>query len=269
MKFALRRVISAAAAAAFASSLVVGVGSASAGAAKTQRAAAENIPLTELIAVRRDHGLPADARTVTQLLSRHTAGDPAVRMVGDLIATDVEFVDGDDMDNDGEAIARRARSLAASMPDTFAGVYIDRQAGRVVVAVTGEQRSWLTALGVSEIDTSRLVIRQVRFSYRALEAAQRRIDDEHRTFLARGLTISATKLDEQRNAVFVGVPAAQRASARDAIDRLVPDPAMVVIDSVETSTRGVSGLNAPPLKGGQGIISTDGVTIQVPCGVAS
>ncbi|HEV2891611.1 MAG TPA: hypothetical protein VGX28_14655 [Frankiaceae bacterium] len=203
-------------------------------------------------------GLPSSAATVRDLNERWAQGNvPGATTEGAVLTPDEER-ELDTREGAGHEIATAARALFADDPaGTFAGVYIDNANGKTVVLVTRDADAVAAKIRARVTNGSRLAMRTVTFPMARLSSIADTVAGTSDALRDRGANVTATDVDEVANRTAIGL-SPDTATARAVVaSALAPGDVAAVrfYDSGPATFAGVQTLNAPPVKGGQVILS--------------
>jgi hypothetical protein len=223
----------------------------SATAGTTTAEAAGLPPLADQMRFRAELGVPASAEVVADLNERWEQGAlPGATAEGAVFTAD-ETAELDAREDAGQEIAFAARRyFSGARASAFGGVYIDHDTGRTVVLVTRDAAAHESALRARVSEPDRLTVRAADHALADLE----RVADAVGTA---GGDVLGAAVDERANEVDVNV-ARDTPAVRAAVARLVRPgelPALRFHETPAPTFTGVEGLNAPPVKGGQRIIT--------------
>jgi hypothetical protein len=233
--------------------------------------AAEGLPpVADQARYRADLGLPATEQVVTDLNAQWQAGALPGATTEGAVLTPSEEAELDMRDAAADEIAPLARNyFTGSLTSAFGGVFIDNAAGKVAVLVTRDVAGFERELRARIADPShadRLVVRKVAFALADLNRVVALLDDRSAALRAAGTVMHDWGVFEDQNAVVVHVPH-DTADVRSVVLAALPQPYRPMVRFGQSSgvqLTGVSGVNSPPLKGGQEInrITTDGNLVQ-------
>lgn len=209
---------------------------------------------------RQTFGLRADEAYVRALYDQAARGSVDASSAGGALLTKAE---------EDELIARQQRSnvvidaadryFATQPPDVYAGLYIDNaRSSTVVIGVTDDVATHTARLraAIGDVNVPWEVVRQAA-SLDTLYALQRAVDAAIDGLVAQGVDVSSTAVDEEANAVVVGV-ASDRTQATQVLRSQFPGERILVDDMPHPRFAGVDHTDAPPLRGGQRIQAVHG-----------
>ena len=218
-------------------------------------------PLPEQQRYRAELGLPSDAVTVTSLNARWAAGEVPDATVEGAVFTSAEEAELDARESAAAEIAQAARAYFVGPEESaFGGVHISHATGQTVVSVTRDPDHYLGVLRALVGTDARLVVERVRFALADLERIAATVGEAAADLAAEGVEIVGVTVDEVANVVEVGLVENSTVARSAVIEQLdVPGDAELVTfgASVPDQELGAPGLDAPPVKGGQQLLTYD------------
>ena len=165
--------------------------------------------------------------------------------------TEEERSNVNELDEAAQSLALQVRS-AFENSSQFGGMFIDRDAHRVVFLAVGE--AVVMRRAVTAADKSGLaVVRSAKFSYTQLQQVGLELATARAGVLAsQGVTVLATDVNERENVVEVSLRE-ESERARGIVSSELPEGIVRFIGPVSMQSTGVNRLDAPPLAGGQRI----------------
>lgn len=204
---------------------------------------------------RASSGLRADRPHVEHLFDAARAGAiEASTEVGGIVTPEEEALLRERTAAVDHVVAVAGKYFEAH-PDDYAGMWIDQGLAIVGIGVTDNKQQHTAALdaaiGVTQVAWR---IHEFAFSLDALYAVQRQIDRAASDLRAQMVDVVSTSIDEEEK-VYVGV-ASDTTFARQVIASQFGDDAPIVVEyEPRPSLRGIDGPDAPPLRGGQKILT--------------